>query len=138
MSGFSEGVTEAGIRPPQSLDGLNPQSVSHHSHNPNGIGKVNRTAPKRRVEGVGPQGHFAASGQDARMLAALVTAGDAGRTALDIASWAFRAAAYVHRLRGHGLVIETVMERHPGGHHARYVLRSPVTVTADSDGRAAA
>ena len=42
-----------------------------------------------------------------------------------------RWSAYVHRLREAGVIIETIREPHDGefpGHHARYVLRSCVTL----------
>jgi hypothetical protein len=42
-----------------------------------------------------------------------------------------RWAHYVFKLRSYGLVIETVREEHGGpfsGSHARYVLRTPVTI----------
>jgi hypothetical protein len=42
-----------------------------------------------------------------------------------------RMAAYVHTLRGMGVEIETITETHEGdfpGHHARYVLRSDVSL----------
>jgi len=42
-----------------------------------------------------------------------------------------RWAAYVHKLRKAGIVIETIREKHGGpfsGEHARYVLRSLITV----------
>jgi hypothetical protein len=88
------------------------------------------TSSRRRklvVHAIGPHGRFTVTGQDARTLLALVQAGPRGVTALEVGSWAFRLAAYVHRLRaGHWLGIETVREAHPGGTHARYILRSPV------------
>jgi len=90
---------------------------------------------KRRVRGepaievLGPFGRFTVTGQTARALVALVKAGPAGVTALEVNSWAFRKAAYVHRLRkDNGLAIETVREKHEGGWHGRYVLCCPVTL----------
>ena len=70
------------------------------------------------------------NGQVSRALAVLDAAGSRGVTALDVSStWAWRFGAYVHELRHeHGLDIETVRESHPGGWHARYVLRSHVRV----------
>ena len=63
-------------------------------------------------------------------LAELVRAGQQGCTPLRHP--APRWSSYIHRLRrDHGLVIETVTESHPGlfaGHHARYILRSPVAL----------
>ncbi len=75
----------------------------------------------------GPLGRFVVTGQTARALVALVRAGKAGVTALEVNSWAYRLGAYVHRLRHeNGLAIETVREPHDGGWHGRYVLRCPV------------
>ena len=77
-------------------------------------------------------GHsFAVTGQTARALQALVRAGHKGVTALEMSTWALRLGAYVHTLRrDHGLVIETVRERHNGfgDWHGRYILRTPVTL----------
>jgi hypothetical protein len=72
-------------------------------------------------------------GQVAKTLVAMVKAGNTGITALDCDTWAFRLAAYCHKLRHLiGLQIETRRERHPGGNHGRYVLLSPVVIVADS------
>lgn len=79
----------------------------------------------------GPAGRFHVTGQDAKALRALVAAGAKGVTALEVASWAYRLGAYVHRLRhDHGLDIETLREPHgnPGDWHGRYVLHSPVRI----------
>ena len=46
-----------------------------------------------------------------------------------------RWSSYVHKLRKLGLVIETVTEKHGGpfaGDHARYVLRTDITITEHS------
>jgi hypothetical protein len=56
-------------------------------------------------------------------------AGKVGCTPID--NPAPRMAAYVHSLRGTGVEIETITEPHEGdfpGHHARYVLRSGVSL----------
>ena len=56
-------------------------------------------------------------------------AGKVGCTPID--NPAPRMAAYVHSLRGTGVEIETITEPHAGdfpGHHARYVLRSGVSL----------
>ena len=77
----------------------------------------------------GPDGAFTVNGQVAKALAALSTAGEAGVTALEVNSWAYRLGAYVHTLRhDYGLAIETVREPHEGGWHGRYVLRSTVSI----------
>jgi len=68
-------------------------------------------------------------GRDAWALRELMDAGDLGVTPLDTPGP--RWSGYVHKLRGAGLVIETIHESHRGpfpGTHARYVLRSTVTV----------
>lgn len=87
---------------------------------------------RKRMYGhaIGPKGEFIVWGQTAKALRELVARGDAGVTALEVNSWAYRLGAYVHDLRHiHGLTIETVRELHDGGWHARYVLRSPVLLT---------
>jgi len=86
---------------------------------------------KRRIEVQAEVsgGGFTVSGQIAKALLALVAAGGNGVTALEVASWAFRFAAYVHELRhAYGLAIEMEREPHEGGWHGRYVLRSPVSI----------
>ena len=85
-------------------------------------------------------------GRFAQTLKALVDAGEKGVTALDLSSWAVRLSHYIYILRGkHGLVIETIQERHEGefpGKHGLYVLRSQVEIIdgdrLGNDGRAAA
>ena len=82
-----------------------------------------------RMTATGPDGAFTVTGQVAKALAALLSAGAAGVTALEVNSWAYRLGAYVHTLRhDYGLAIETVREPHEGGWHGRYVLRSPVSI----------
>lgn len=82
-----------------------------------------------RMAATGPNGPFTASGQVAKALAALLAAGAAGVTALEVNSWAYRLGAYVYTLRHeYGLAIETVRELHEGGWHGRYVLHSPVSI----------
>ena len=73
-------------------------------------------------------------GRDAWALQKLIEAGEAGVTSLDAPGP--RWSGYVHKLRRAGLVIETIHEGHGGpfpGRHARYVLRSAVTVLDDAD-----
>lgn len=88
--------------------------------------------PRKRpvVKAIGPDGQpFTVTGQTARTLLALVKAGEAGVTALEISSWAFRLSHYVMVLRHkHRLAIPMVWEAHEGGKHGRYVLRSTVTI----------
>ena len=84
---------------------------------------------RHRMTATGPNGAFTVSGQVAKALAALLSAGAAGVTALEVNSWAYRLGAYVHTLRhDYGLAIETVREPHDGGWHGRYVLHSPVSI----------
>ena len=81
------------------------------------------------VTAIGPFGRFTVTGQTARALVALVKAGPAGLTALEVNSWAYRLGAYVHLLRrDNGLAIVTEREKHDGGWHGRYVLCCPVTL----------
>ena len=88
-----------------------------------------KESPKLEVRALGPAGPFLVVGQVAKALLALVEAKARGRTALEVASWAYRFGAYIWTLRHeHGLAIETEREDHEGGWHARYVLRTPVTV----------
>ncbi|WP_353200509.1 hypothetical protein [Sandarakinorhabdus sp.] len=110
-------------------------AISHPQSGDTAIANAAGQPRKRRTRGApvlsaqGPFGLFTVTGQTARALVALVKAGPAGVTALEVNSWAFRKAAYVHRLRkDNGLAIETVREKHDGGWHARYVLCCPVTL----------
>jgi hypothetical protein len=73
------------------------------------------------------------AGRNAWALSKLIGAGEKGCTPIDTPGP--RWSAYIHNLRGDGLDIETVTERHGGpytGTHARYVLRSPVKVISRS------
>lgn len=73
-------------------------------------------------------------GREAWALVALMAAGEGGCTPIN--NPGPRWSGYVHDLRRLGFVIETVRERHGGefpGHHARYVLRSPVFVLNHSN-----
>lgn len=70
-----------------------------------------------------------AKGRDAWALSALIDGGMIGVTPLD--NPAPRWSHYVFKLRRAGLNVETIDEAHGGafsGSHARYVLRTPVTV----------
>ncbi|MBM4073844.1 MAG: hypothetical protein FJ271_33740, partial [Planctomycetes bacterium] len=75
---------------------------------------------------------FIAIGRCGWALQTLIDAGACGCTPLDCPGP--RWSGYVHRLRrDHGLLIETLDERHGGpfaGSHARYVLREPVAIVA--------
>ena len=68
-------------------------------------------------------------GRDAWALQRLIEAGAAGCTPID--QPAPRWSHYVFKLRRAGIAVETITESHGGtyaGHHARYVLHTPVTV----------
>jgi hypothetical protein len=74
------------------------------------------------------------TGRDAWALQRLIEVGENGVTPLDTPGP--RWSGYVHKLRRAGLVIETIHESHGDpfpGTHARYVLRSNVTVLDESD-----
>lgn len=76
-------------------------------------------------------------GRDAWALLNLIRAGERGCTPIDVPGP--RWSHYVYKLRRAGFVIETIEEAHGGpfaGHHARYVLRSQVSVLSEM-GRAA-
>jgi len=76
-------------------------------------------------------------GRDLWALRSLIEAGETGCT--PITRPAPRWSHYIWKLRGVGIVIETIHEPHGGsypGTHARYVLRSKVRLA--SDRRAAA
>jgi hypothetical protein len=74
------------------------------------------------------------SGQSAKTLSALVSAGRNGVSAKDCDAWTSRLAAYCHNLRRkHGLEIVTEREEHPGGWHGRRGLITICQVTPASD-----
>jgi hypothetical protein len=73
-------------------------------------------------------------GREEWALSHLLAAGDLGCTPIDTPGP--RWSDYVFKLRRRGIYIATIAEAHGGpyqGHHARYVLRSKVYRTADSD-----
>ena len=68
-------------------------------------------------------------GRDAWALLELKAANDNGCTPIN--NPGPRWSGYVHNLRKAGIIIETIRERHSGpfaGEHARYVLRSSITI----------
>ena len=94
--------------------------------------------PRLYVEAIAylPEGErrFLLRGQTAKALVALVADGDRGVSALEVASWAYRLAAYCHELRTrYGLAIRTEREGHPGGWHGRHVLETPVRIVFVAD-----
>jgi len=87
------------------------------------------------VATVDGQRRFIVSGQTAKALLALVEAGPKGCTAMEVATWAYRFAAYCHDLiHAHGLRIVTEREEHPGGWHGRHILLDHVTIERVSGG----
>jgi hypothetical protein len=68
-------------------------------------------------------------GRDAWALLSLMRSGDAGCTPIDRP--APRWSHYIFKLRGAGIRVETIDERHDGsfaGSHARYVLQDRISV----------
>lgn len=111
--------------------GVNPASLSTLGTPNQYTGQHGR---RKRILAHGPSGQFSVAGKDAMALEALIKAAKCGVIALELSNtWALRLGAYVHRLRGHGLDIETIREPHDdiGGWHARYVLHSPVTILGE-------
>ena len=83
------------------------------------------TLVRFRVEGQ----ERTAKGRAAWALAQLIAAGQGGVT--PITHPGPRWSDYVFKLKKCGIIIETVTELHGGayaGHHARYVLKSPVEI----------
>jgi hypothetical protein len=82
---------------------------------------------------------YSVEGQESRTLQALVAAGSAGITALEVSTWALRLAHHVWKLKKLGVTIDTVREKHAGpapGVHGRYILRNSIEIV-DQDRRAA-
>lgn len=76
-------------------------------------------------------------GRDAWALAQLIMAGEQGVT--PITHPAPRWSAYIFNLRSIGVHIQTISEPHTGpyaGTHARYVLRSEISVLETEDAKA--
>lgn len=79
---------------------------------------------------------FTLTGRDAWALSRLITAKEKGVTPVSEPTGP-RWSAYIHNLRGMGLDIETISERHGGafpGTHARYVLHSDVQLLRNGGG----
>lgn len=79
-------------------------------------------------DGADSQRTIITKGRDRWALESLMQAGPKGCTPIDHPGP--RWSAYVHKLRGAGVDIETIHEQHDGpfpGRHARYVLRSSVS-----------
>lgn len=78
------------------------------------------------------------TGRECWTLRKLIDAGAKGVSSLD--NIGPRVSHYVFKLRGYGLAIETIHEKHGGdfpGTHARYRLHAKVTILEVSDRRAA-
>jgi hypothetical protein len=74
---------------------------------------------------------FMTKGRKAQALMCLAEVGAKGITSEEVASWALRLASYIFDLkRLYGLDIQTTLEPHEGGRHARYTLFSLVEVVA--------
>lgn len=72
---------------------------------------------------------FSTEGRYAQTLYALAQRQKEGITSLEVNSWAYRLASYVHTLRNRfNLDIITKFEEHEGGKHARYFLYSDVEI----------
>ena len=89
---------------------------------------------KARIGETGPV--VTVRGRDAWALLELTGANENGCTPIDHPGP--RWSGYVHKLRKAGLHIETIREAHSGpfpGEHARYVLRSLVTILEKEGGK---
>jgi hypothetical protein len=76
-----------------------------------------------------PERVFQTKGRKAQTLLCLVEVGQRGLTSEEVASWALRLASYIYDLKNHyGIDIETTLEPHNGGKHARYRLLSLVEI----------
>lgn len=88
--------------------------------------------PRKRlvVKAIGPDGlQFTVSGQMAKVLLALIEAGEAGVDPLARETWSLRLSDHVRKLKTlRGLSIATMWGRHEDGRHARYVLVSAVII----------
>ncbi len=74
---------------------------------------------------------FTVTGKTARVLRLLETRAG-GITPLDCIPWTVRLGSIIFQLRHrYGLDIETTMEAHEGGLHARYVLRTSIKLVAE-------
>lgn len=88
--------------------------------------------PRKRlvVKAIGPDGQpLMVSGQMAKVLLALIAAGEAGVDPLARETWSLRLSDHVRKLKTlRGLSIATMWGRHDDGRHARYVLQSAVII----------
>lgn len=107
-----------------NVEGREANGQLDHYHSP--------TTPRKRsvVRAIGPGGQpFTESGQVAKVLQALIEADEAGITPLARETWSLRLSDHVRKLKNRrGLVIVTLWGKHDDGRHARYVLRSTVTI----------
>lgn len=89
--------------------------------------------PRRKrlvAKAIGPDGRpFTETGQVGKVLRALIEAGETGITPLARETWSLRLSDHVRKLKNRrGLAIVTLWGKHEDGRHARYVLRSTVTI----------
>lgn len=82
------------------------------------------------VRAIGPDGQpFTVLGQMAKVLLALIAAGEAGVDPLARETWSLRLSDHVRKLKTlRGLSIATMWGRHDEGRHARYILQSAVII----------
>lgn len=82
------------------------------------------------VKALGPESRpFTEVGQVAKVLLALMDAGERGVTPLARETWALRLSDHVRKLKNRRkLSIDRLWGKHDDGRHARYVLRSSVTI----------
>ena len=117
--GALAGATGAGM--PCHAEAAGTQNIAQ------GAGRAKRAGLYLVTPETGEPFTIEAKGRTAWALDRLREAGPEGCT--PITQPAPRWSAYVHTLRGLGVPIETVTEKHGGefaGHHARYVLRARV------------
>lgn len=77
------------------------------------------------------EGEHTASGKTAKVVRLLLQRGAQGLTQHDTYPWHTRLAATVENLRKRGLNIQTLMEPHSDGRHARYVLLDTILIIED-------
>jgi hypothetical protein len=114
---------------------ISPFEISHPPAEPEGAVLRQRLVVSAETTEAGEPRRFIVRGQTAKALLALVKAGRDGRTAQEVAAWAYRFAAYCFTLiHTHGLAIRCDRESHRGGWHGRHVLETPVRIVAIDGG----
>lgn len=127
---FKKRETPRPVAPGQGANSPNAKSfASDEVSLPHTLGSGNKCSRKRVRQRYrlrlrdGSEHQLEFSGKLARTLTALIDTRH-GITAVEVSSWAFRLAAYVHVLRQNAIEIATEREEHPGGWHGRYFLLS--------------